>query len=464
MRVLARLGPQLPPELTDRVIDYLHDSPADLRSCAQVCRAWLASSRFHLFYSISIEPLLKHSCCCNLYNAIQQSPDIVLYVRELRCSFIAAYDSGVNTDHPPSILPQLLRSFPALRKLGIAEDSWVSFSPDVRQSFRDILALPSLVHLEVSDVHFPKLEHFTSLLRPHLKRLDAWIKNDHDDDGDYGEDEEDNEDEEDSDRNNVDIDIDIDDDDDDATIQANQEAADREIEHEVGIGREPCRLQYLTLSPSRLCIQFINLILGSQSVVDLSDLHTLECDIDEVNFLDKVMRLTRGFGSPVKHLIILLDGMSHLPPWSLLCTDVALTDYCLDITDVIEFGWHPNLQKLSLSLLPEYETTPYLPHMFSTLSAPNLQHISFELSVSCLEEDTTQNFWFEVDQILCGEKYVSLRTVTIHLMERSQSDIDIRQIVVSRLPLMIGRGLLRLVSYGHERSLTVALQRNNVLV
>jgi hypothetical protein len=34
--------PLLPPELIDNILDYLYDSPSDLRTCALVCKAWVA--------------------------------------------------------------------------------------------------------------------------------------------------------------------------------------------------------------------------------------------------------------------------------------------------------------------------------------------------------------------------------------------------------------------------------------
>ncbi|KAJ7830648.1 hypothetical protein B0H14DRAFT_2806782 [Mycena olivaceomarginata] len=41
----------MPPELTDRIIDFLWDRQPDLRACSLVCRQWLPSSRRHLFES-----------------------------------------------------------------------------------------------------------------------------------------------------------------------------------------------------------------------------------------------------------------------------------------------------------------------------------------------------------------------------------------------------------------------------
>ncbi|KAJ7859799.1 hypothetical protein B0H14DRAFT_2506534 [Mycena olivaceomarginata] len=44
----------LPPELTDRIIDFLWDHQLDLRACSLVCSQWLPASRFHIFESITI--------------------------------------------------------------------------------------------------------------------------------------------------------------------------------------------------------------------------------------------------------------------------------------------------------------------------------------------------------------------------------------------------------------------------
>ncbi|TDL26655.1 hypothetical protein BD410DRAFT_530461 [Rickenella mellea] len=46
---------KISPELTDIVIDYLHDHRPALCSCGLVCRSWLASSRFHLFSTLKLD-------------------------------------------------------------------------------------------------------------------------------------------------------------------------------------------------------------------------------------------------------------------------------------------------------------------------------------------------------------------------------------------------------------------------
>lgn len=38
----------LPPELWDRIIDYLYDSVKDLAACGRVCQGWIPTSSLHL--------------------------------------------------------------------------------------------------------------------------------------------------------------------------------------------------------------------------------------------------------------------------------------------------------------------------------------------------------------------------------------------------------------------------------
>ncbi|KAF5378604.1 hypothetical protein D9615_007147 [Tricholomella constricta] len=49
-----RTNVRLPHELIDWIIDHLHDDRAALSACCFVCKAWLASSRYHLFKDIHL--------------------------------------------------------------------------------------------------------------------------------------------------------------------------------------------------------------------------------------------------------------------------------------------------------------------------------------------------------------------------------------------------------------------------
>ncbi|KAI0924174.1 hypothetical protein AcW2_005127 [Taiwanofungus camphoratus] len=46
--------PNLPPEICDYILDYLWDDPRTLRACSLTCRAWLPTTRLHLFHSMHL--------------------------------------------------------------------------------------------------------------------------------------------------------------------------------------------------------------------------------------------------------------------------------------------------------------------------------------------------------------------------------------------------------------------------
>jgi hypothetical protein len=269
--------PCIPPEITDHIIDHLHDSPDDLRACARVCRAWLPSSRVHLFYSISIDLWDRFSQCCRLYETIQQSPDIAFHTRELRCRLWNIENFSDSAHRTQAILLGLLQSFRALRRLEIPSVfSWVSLSPDIRKFLHNILALPSLVDFKIFYVRFPRMEHLTNLLYPHLKRLSIRFGDEYSSDDD-----------------------------------------DDEVDPEVE--REPCRLEHLFLhsagwniSPT---IEFVNWLLGPQNTVDISNIRTFGYRVDHplsdpVQVQDHMMTLLKAIESSIECLEIRIGNES----------------------------------------------------------------------------------------------------------------------------------------------------------
>jgi hypothetical protein len=48
--------PRLPAELTDVVIDFLHDDEDGLANCSLVCKAWLPATRYHIFENLVLDP------------------------------------------------------------------------------------------------------------------------------------------------------------------------------------------------------------------------------------------------------------------------------------------------------------------------------------------------------------------------------------------------------------------------
>ncbi|KAF9789317.1 hypothetical protein BJ322DRAFT_987841, partial [Thelephora terrestris] len=46
---------RLPPEISDRVVDLLHDEPESLERCCLVSKSWVACARKHLFRELAFD-------------------------------------------------------------------------------------------------------------------------------------------------------------------------------------------------------------------------------------------------------------------------------------------------------------------------------------------------------------------------------------------------------------------------
>jgi hypothetical protein len=257
---------RLPPELIDRIIDHLHDSPADLRTCARVCKAWLESSRLHLFYSISIhstgnaQTLLSR--CQKLYGVIRRSPRVALRVRELDIALHYHTYNGSTWLKIEKLLPPPLQSFTKLHRLDISQFAWTRSR---RKSIQDLIALPSLIHLGVGANFY----HFTILLPPSLKQLSLsgyWDPRELDD----------------------------------------GRMHDADSEQESLLEQEPCHLEALTLTDmfESYSSAFIDWLLGTQSIIDISNLRTLSASCSPHTERYDTMRLVRRLGSSLEHLTI----------------------------------------------------------------------------------------------------------------------------------------------------------------
>ncbi|KAI0780387.1 hypothetical protein BD413DRAFT_496703 [Trametes elegans] len=115
----------LPPELCDEAIDYLWDDLDALRACSLTCKAWLPSSRFHLFRNVR----LRHADdVARFRELLASAPGVGHCVRKLSLS--ADYDGATPegaareddgwVDGAAELLPRLDR----LGTLGLARVRW----------------------------------------------------------------------------------------------------------------------------------------------------------------------------------------------------------------------------------------------------------------------------------------------------------------------------------------------------
>jgi len=75
-----RAQADLPPELIDRIIDFLHDEPKILVACSLVARSWTATCRYHQFSTVA---LIDPDNCAKYDRLIKISPAMVQCVRSV---------------------------------------------------------------------------------------------------------------------------------------------------------------------------------------------------------------------------------------------------------------------------------------------------------------------------------------------------------------------------------------------
>jgi hypothetical protein len=156
-----------------------------------------------------------------------------------------------------------------LRKLVLSSIKWTDLET---KGYPRVLALPTLTHLKLTHIIFEKREHFEDLIHPHLKWLIArnvtWW------DGD---------------------------------ILPQSRVVDEEIQLN---GRQPCRLQCLSVSPSP---EFVDWLLGPQTIIDITSLRIfIAYGVRLVNMGD-VLRMLQALRS-LEHLRMRIsDGSFYLP-------------------------------------------------------------------------------------------------------------------------------------------------------
>ena len=73
-----------PSEVTDIIIDHLHDCRYALKKCSLVCKDWRASSRYHLFHTAIFAP--EKVAFSDLLTFLASAPDVCPYIQDLTLS------------------------------------------------------------------------------------------------------------------------------------------------------------------------------------------------------------------------------------------------------------------------------------------------------------------------------------------------------------------------------------------
>lgn len=108
---------RLPQELLDRIIDFLYDDVAALRSSCLVHTRWIPPCRNHLFASVTFHELFDLEVWADSFPSVPHSP--AKYVRNLSIAGLWASlgDEKFNPDELEEPLLAQFRSFENVRKL-----------------------------------------------------------------------------------------------------------------------------------------------------------------------------------------------------------------------------------------------------------------------------------------------------------------------------------------------------------
>jgi hypothetical protein len=118
IRTTAR---RLPAELTDIIVDFLHDDEEALASCSLVCRDWLAAARYHVFKELLLHPW-NIEAFVNLI--AQPSATVVPYIHDLVIDQVKIRHLDLF-----EAMFLRLRPFEFLRRLELWNIRWCNYEP-----------------------------------------------------------------------------------------------------------------------------------------------------------------------------------------------------------------------------------------------------------------------------------------------------------------------------------------------
>jgi hypothetical protein len=156
---------RLPTELTDTIIDFLHDDEDNLANCSLVCKAWVPATRYHIFENLLLDP----------WN-IESFVDLINHPSNTVAPFIhqLVIDLNKSQYHPVFnvTLIQLPR-FGMLQRLELRRSKWYAIDRNARQAIK--FAFGGITELALSHNTLWTKTQFFELVSgfPSLQKLSA---------------------------------------------------------------------------------------------------------------------------------------------------------------------------------------------------------------------------------------------------------------------------------------------------
>lgn len=107
-----------PPELFDNIIDHLHDDKQALLQCATVCRGWLNSARYHLFYTMEFAIPDPKPRLLDLTDFVKSNTTVAACIRILR---VQPTFGPASNPLEMQVLAAVARALPNLRAINLSQ-------------------------------------------------------------------------------------------------------------------------------------------------------------------------------------------------------------------------------------------------------------------------------------------------------------------------------------------------------
>ena len=175
--------PHLPPELSDIIVDFLHDDEESLANCSLVCKDWLPVTRYHIFKNLLLDRWNVEEFVDMITHP---SATVAPYIHQL------TIDQGKKPRYHHVFQRAFLRlpRFNLLHELELRNVQWCNFPTGVVDSL--ISAFQRVADVKLSNSAFGSPTHFMSIFTRfrHLKRMsilqtqfsslndDPWFTND----------------------------------------------------------------------------------------------------------------------------------------------------------------------------------------------------------------------------------------------------------------------------------------------
>jgi hypothetical protein len=129
------MPPPIPQELSDMILDFLHNDVSALCNAGLVCKSWLPASRFHLFSKLEIH------LCAPVYPRIlelicAEGSTIPPYILRLRIAVDLGYVDEIQSVNETILRIPLLSN---LKSLSLSRIEMTRLTPDAKKNLTTML-------------------------------------------------------------------------------------------------------------------------------------------------------------------------------------------------------------------------------------------------------------------------------------------------------------------------------------